>query len=116
MNPKDDAARSKPSLRCMPWPAVYAIAEVLQHGARKHRGPCDWREREREDGVRITTYLDAVLRHIAAHIEGEDLDPESGRSHLAHAAATLVIVLDAQLHGTLVDDRHAPAPAGARGF
>jgi len=35
VNPKDDAARAagKPSLRCMPWPPLFEIAAVLQHGA-----------------------------------------------------------------------------------
>lgn len=44
-------------------------------------------------------YFDAAMRHLTAWISGERLDPESGRSHLAHAICCLLIMLWGELHG-----------------
>jgi hypothetical protein len=40
-----------------------------------------------------------------AWFSGEDIDPESGVSHLAHVMACCNIVLDAKEHGKLNDNR-----------
>ena len=50
-------------------------------------------------------YYDACLRHLTAWWEGQDVDPESGLSHLVKAIACLVVVRDCELIGKLVDDR-----------
>ncbi|MCK4828651.1 hypothetical protein KA005_73655 [bacterium] len=42
---------------------------------------------------------------MKAWAEGEDLDPDSGESHLYHIRACCAIVLDSEMHGTLIDDR-----------
>lgn len=41
-------------------------------------------------------YLAALQRHILAHCKGEIVDPESGRSHLAHAACNALFILELQ--------------------
>jgi hypothetical protein len=75
-------------------------AVVMGLGAAKY-GPYNWRDQT----VAARVYLGAALRHIMQELDGEDLDPESGASHAAHARACLGIYLDAKAQGTLVDDR-----------
>jgi len=53
-----------------------------------------------------TTYVAAIMRHLNAWRDGEDLDPESGISHIAHIACSCNILLDAQHCNTLQDDRY----------
>ncbi len=78
----------------------HQIAAVATHGADKY-GTRNWRVHP----VYIRTYVDAMLRHLDAWAEGEDLDPDSGHHHLAHIGANVNVVLDALKHGTLVDNR-----------
>lgn len=80
----------KPSLSLLPWAAFPEVAEVMQSGVAKH-GAHGWRE----PGKHTTAeYLDKALRHLAAHLGGVKLDAESGKKHLAHAAADLLIALE----------------------
>jgi hypothetical protein len=106
-NPKAKIGRTKPGLSCVPMPALFDVGAVLQCGADKY-GPFNWRETP----VAGSVYFNAALRHLAQWFEGEDIDPESGRSHLAHVAAGMLIVLDAAMHGKLVDDRPQGTPDG----
>jgi hypothetical protein len=39
-------------------------------------------------------------------MDGESKDPESGESHLAHAATRLMFVLQNEHDGTVIDDRY----------
>jgi hypothetical protein len=75
-------------------------AAVHKHGADKY-GKLNWRI----DKITATTYVAAMLRHLKAWIEGQDMDPESLKPHLTHLRACCAVVLDAQMHGTLIDDR-----------
>jgi dATP/dGTP diphosphohydrolase, N-terminal len=84
---KDDLEKPRPSL--VPAGATMAVAAAFTHGAHKY-APFGWRTvpngRER--------YLDAALRHIYAYMNGEVLDPESKLPPLAHAVASLMIVME----------------------
>jgi hypothetical protein len=100
MNPKDKAGALKPQLGLLPVLAIPEVAHVLELGARKY-GVYNWRDVP----IHEMTYAHAVLRHIFAWIAGEDNDPESGRSHFAHAVAGLLVCMDARAAGTSVDDR-----------
>jgi hypothetical protein len=75
-------------------------AAVHKHGADKY-GVKNWRI----DKILASTYEGAMLRHLTAWITGEDTDPDSGQPHLTHLRACCAVVLDAQMHGTLIDDR-----------
>lgn len=76
-------------------------ARVHKHGADKY-GRLNWRQ----DKILMSTYKAAILRHLRAFFdEKEDIDPESGESHLAHIRACCAVVRDAQMHGTMIDDR-----------
>lgn len=97
---KREYGMKKVQLGLVPAVAMERIARVLECGAAKY-GMYNWRE----SGIRCTTYVDAMLRHLNAWREGEDLDPESGVSHIAHIAASCCILLDADAHNLLHDDR-----------
>lgn len=105
-NPKDLIGVTKPPLHLVPAAATLEESLVFELGKRKY-GPYNWRLHP----VRFTIYLDAALRHILSALDGEDIDPESGRSHIAHARACMAIILDAKATGNLVDDRPTPGAA-----
>jgi hypothetical protein len=77
-----------------------AEARVLAHGAGKY-GVRNWRK----DPILLKTYVGAIRRHLNAWADGQDNDPDSGESHLAHIRACCAVALDAQHQGTAQDDR-----------
>lgn len=105
-NPKDLLGLRKPPLRLVPPALTLFVSRVMGLGATKY-GPYNWRTKK----VRQTVYLEAAMRHIQAALDGENLDPESGIWHEAHAAACMGIILDARACGCLIDDRPTPGPA-----
>ena len=107
-NPKDRLGSLKPELHLVPPALSLHTAKVMSLGAKKY-GPYNWRDKK----VRLTIYLSAALRHILQKLDGEDLDPESGQPHEAHAAACMGIILDARACDCLIDDR-PKAGAAAR--
>ncbi len=104
-NPKDAIGSCKAPT--MPVPATVQAEDGLAmlEGALKYG-----RHNYRAAPVRASVYLDALRRHLACWIEGEDTDPDSGLSHLIKARACLGIMRDAQIQGTLIDDRPPPTP------
>lgn len=102
-NPKDAIGSDKLPLHLWPETATVLGCLGLLDGALKYG-----RANFRAIGVRASIYVDACRRHLAAWFEGEDLDPDSGLPHLAHALACLAIVVDAQAAGKLRDDRQYP--------
>ncbi len=99
-DPKGEAGKLKCPLHLLPPYALSETAWVQSLGAEKY-GPWNWRQNR----VEAMTYVGAILRHMAAWSSGEDNDPESGRSHLAHIAAGCNILLDAGNAETLIDNR-----------
>jgi len=99
-NPKTQYGLAKPGLSKVPPLPLLAIGQVMAVGASKY-GPLNWRK----DPVSASTYYDAAMRHLMAWWDGQDLDSETGISHLAHAAANLCILLDADSGPWLLDDR-----------
>ena len=100
LDPKGEAGSKKAPLWLLPHHVKMAASWVLGLGARKY-GPWNWRKTR----VCASTYLSAIQRHLGAWEEREDMDPESGQSHLAHIIANCAILLDAQKHDCLEDDR-----------
>jgi len=99
-NPKSLAAKDKLKMSVVPVEALKELARVMNNGADKY-GKLNWRK----DGITTSTYYDAIERHLMAWFTGEDMDPDSGLHPLAHIAASCLIVMDAELHNTLTDDR-----------
>lgn len=88
---KDDAG--KPSLSLLPPRALLAVGRVLTAGAKRY-GRDNWRKVAPTERYR---YVDAALRHALAYLAGEERDPDSGESHLAHAICSLAFVLELEL-------------------
>lgn len=80
--------------------ALEDIAQVLAFGAKKYDAH-NWRK-----GIQYSRLLDAALRHLYAFADGEDTDPESGLSHVAHAGCCIVFLLGMQHSRPDLDDRH----------
>lgn len=107
-NPKDLEGNKKPPLSLVPGSALIHIAEAFKEGARKY-GAYNWRTKK----VQSMIYLDAALRHIYSVIDGEDVDPESGKHHLDGALASLSIYIDAMETGNLIDTRPTKGVSGS---
>lgn len=100
-NPKDAVGSDKLPLHLFPVTAQAAGSLALLEGMLKY-GRANWREA----GVKASVYVAAADRHMKKWFEGQDLDPDSGMSHLWKALACIVILIDAQAAGKLVDDRN----------
>lgn len=82
--------QSKPRADLLPPRALLAMADVLAYGASKYSDD-NWRKGGLAARPR---YIAAALRHILAFQGGEELDPESGRAHLAHALTSLAFAFE----------------------
>lgn len=105
IDPKQLAAQdTKPErFECVPPRVEEEIARAMGEGAAKY-GRFNWRD---ERKVLASTYYAAARRHLSAWFRGEDTDSDSptGESHLTKVITSLIVVRDAQLEGTMVDDR-----------
>lgn len=76
---KDDGGKLRWDL--LPLDVVEKLVEIYEFGASKY-GENNWRTIE--NGYKRCRA--ALFRHLTAYDKGEQVDPESGKSHLAHAA------------------------------
>ena len=82
--------------------AMNQTAAVLKFGAQKY-AEHNWRK-----GFAWSRPLAAAMRHLTAFNDGEDKDPESGLSHLAHAACCIMFLLEFEKTHPELDDRYKP--------
>lgn len=101
VNPKDLLGIQKPSLSLVPSIGILKIAEAMKNGAGKY-GAYNWRQNK----VQMVIYLDAILRHTIALLDGEDIAIDSKLPHLSHIGANVCILLDAEAGGNLIDNRY----------
>jgi hypothetical protein len=101
VNPKvlQAAADGKIPLDYLEPAANEVIALVLFGGANKYG-----RRNFKGTDMQLTTYIGAMMRHIAALQRGEMLDPDDGQHHLGHIGACVHVCLAALEAGTLIDD------------
>lgn len=73
----------------LPWDSVELMVKGLMYGSKKY-GDYNWKNvpdsRNR--------YFAALMRHMLAWFRGEELDKESGLSHLAHAGCCLLFLME----------------------
>jgi hypothetical protein len=105
-NPKDKIGLKKAPLRLVPPALVIETAPAMANGAKKY-GPYNWRETT----VSMSVYLEAILRHTLALMDGEDFAEDSGCHHMSHIAANAAIFFDARALGRVIDDRPVKGPA-----
>ncbi|PCJ96674.1 MAG: hypothetical protein COA52_01355 [Hyphomicrobiales bacterium] len=98
-NPKLDAGSKKQGIMSVPLSALVPLAQAMDDGAKKY-GRMNWRESK----VVKSIYLDAIYRHWAACVDGEEFAEDSGVDHLGHIMACCAILYDAKQMGVLVDD------------
>lgn len=94
----------KPDLSLIPAKALTEVATVLGFGALKY-GRYNYKE-----GLAWSRCIAAALRHITSFNDGQDLDLESGKSHIAHAICNLIFLLDYIENHPELDDRYKPCP------
>jgi hypothetical protein len=99
-NPKAAIGAAKAPFFGIPWTAVIEMGTVMDGGAHKY-GAYNYRDTV----ISTTTYHDAILRHFMLWADGEDNDPESKCSHLAHIMACCALMIDADCGDMLEDDR-----------
>jgi len=94
---KTNAGKNR--LDLIPAEFILAVGEALTLGAEKYA------ERDWEKGLPWGCYYGALLRHVVKWHGGEDIDPESGKSHLALASACMAILVTYEARGIGTDDR-----------
>lgn len=94
--------QDKLPLHLLSTEALNQTAAVLKFGAQKY-AEHNWRK-----GFAWSRPLAAAMRHIMAFNDGEDKDPESGLSHLAHAACCIMFLLEFEKTHQHLDDRYKP--------
>jgi hypothetical protein len=72
----------------LPFEALESIADVLTFGAEKY-SPNNWKVVPDA----IPRYEGALLRHFSAYKQGDKTDPDTGLSHLAHAACNALFLI-----------------------
>jgi len=105
LQPKGTALKfdaNKLPLNLLSTEALNQTAAVLAFGAEKYASH-NWRK-----GFTWSRPLAAAMRHLTAFNDGEDKDPESGLSHLAHAACCIMFLLEFEKTHPELDDRYNP--------
>lgn len=94
----------KAPLSLIPPETLIEISRVFGFGADKY-GMNNWREDI--DCTELSRSYSSIQRHLNSFWSGEDVDPESGLSHLAHAATQIMIMMIAmdQQDTSKIDDR-----------
>jgi hypothetical protein len=77
--------QGKPRWSLLDFQTLSDVVAVLELGANKY-GPANYKH------VEPIRYVDSVMRHWFAYLGGEELDPESGKSHLHHAICGLMFL------------------------
>lgn len=106
-NPKDAVGSAKVPSSTRSAAVDMEIGVAMMEGARKYG-----RHNYRVASIKASVYYDAIMRHMAAWWEGEDVDPDSGLSHITKALATLYVLRDCQITGQFNDDRPPALPEG----
>lgn len=94
---KDDTKKTPTDL--LPPLFMLGIARVLGFGAGKY-GRFNYR-----DGIEYLRLYGAALRHLFSWYQREECDPESGESHLLHAATNLLMLYEMTQIRPDLDDR-----------
>lgn len=102
---KHDSGKPMVSLLDSEW--LLGTAAVLTFGAKKY-APHNWRQ-----GFPYSRVMDALQRHLLAFNGGQDLDEETGLSHLYHASCCLMFLSSMKENHPELDDRYKKESASA---
>ena len=90
---EDEAVKfdqDKPRMDLIPPQAILEVGKAMGFGSRKYNG---WNYLN-GSGLKHSQVMRAALTHLYQHQYGEDLDSESSLSHLSHAAASILMLLE----------------------
>lgn len=77
----------KPDLSLIPLVTLEEEARVWMYGAKKYKA-WNWAK-----GMDWSVPYACALRHLSAWQKGEEIDPESGESHLAHVMCNIRMLM-----------------------
>ena len=77
----------KPDWTLLPFVPIEEVVQVLTLGAKKY-------SRDNWMNVSQLDYEAAAMRHMSKHMQGIELDKESGQSHLSHAICNMLFVME----------------------
>lgn len=106
-NPKDGIGVKKVPFSVIPAQVLGEVGLGMLEGSIKYR-----RHNYRIAGIRASIYYDACFRHLMAWWEGEDVDPDSGISHISKAIAGLIVLRDGMMQENWNDDRPPKVKSG----
>lgn len=92
--------KDKPRLELIDPLFIEELGRVLAFGAQKY-SPDNWRE-----GIDYTRIIASLKRHTLAFEKGEDIDPETGLSHVVHAACNCMFLYWYTLNRPSFDNRY----------
>lgn len=93
--------QKKPKLSLVPPKAIIGIARAMTHGADKYNRY----NYKLDKGLDWDRPYSALLRHIMAWWDGEEIDKDSGLNHLDCAGACMVMLMDLVYSGIGKDTR-----------
>lgn len=95
---KEKKDAGKPRTDLVPAEAILAAARVFEFGSRKYADRGYW-------GLGWSQIYAAAMRHMIAWFLGEERDPETGESHLAHFICCAMMLFEMEARGLGEDDR-----------
>lgn len=90
----------KPPMALLDPEFLEGLARVLGFGANKY-APHNWR-----NGILCSRLISAAYRHLGAINKGEDIDSESGQSHVYHLGCCVMFLASMIEHRPELDDRY----------
>jgi hypothetical protein len=90
----------KTRIDLVPPSAILALSDAMTDGAKKY-SEHNWRK-----GMEWSKPYASAQRHMLAFWKGEDINPDSGVSHLAHAMANLAFLIEYMETHKQYDDRY----------
>ena len=92
--------QDKPRVDLLDTEWLEEVGRVMGFGAKKYAAH-NWRS-----GISISRLLGAALRHLFAIVRGEDIDSESGFSHIGHLSCTAMFLYWTLKYRKDLDDRY----------
>lgn len=84
----------------VPMKSLEPMVRALEFGAKRY-GAHNW-----EKGLSAVETCESLQRHLNSYLSGEDLDPESGISHIGHILCNGLFLSHLTATGKIVDDRN----------
>lgn len=78
----------KPRWSLLPPRTLNEVIAVLEYGAKKYQAD-NWKYVDNA----YQRYYDAAMRHVDAWWNGQQLDPETNKHHLAHAICCMMFLM-----------------------